>query len=88
VVITNLTEGTTMSTEPSRDAPVGHVKHFVIHFERNEWHWVLSAANSRKVARSAHGYKDKYDCIRSARSLSMAAYDASIYNAEEDAYEL
>ena len=70
-------------------APVsGHVKHFTIHRERNEWHWTLSAANSRKVARSAHGYHDKHDCIRSTRALSMAAYDAIIFNAEEDAFEL
>ena len=88
MLTTTPTEGTAMPTAPSRDAPVGHVKHYTIYVERNEWHWTLSAANSRKVARSAHGYHDKHDCIRSARALSMAAYDASIYNAEEDAYEL
>ena len=77
-----------MPTASLKAVPVGHVKHFIIHRERDEWHWTLSAANSRKVARSAHGYHDKHDCIRSARALSMAAYDASIYNAEEDAYEL
>lgn len=66
----------------------GHVKHFTIYRENGEWHWSLSAANSRKIARSAHGYHDKYDCLRSVRALSLAAYDASIFNAEEDAYEL
>ena len=66
----------------------GHVKHFTIHREQGEWHWTLSAANARKLARSAHGYQDKHDCIRSARALSMASYNASIYNAEDDAYEL
>lgn len=66
----------------------GHVKHFTIFREQDEWHWVLSAANARKIARSAHGYHDKYDCVRSARALSMASYNASIFNAEEDAYEL
>jgi uncharacterized protein YegP (UPF0339 family) len=66
----------------------GHVKHFTIYRDSGEWHWVLSAANSRRIARSAHGYHDKYDCIRSVRALSMAAYDASIFNAEDDAYEL
>ena len=78
----------TMPTAPSKTVPVGHVKHFILHRDHDGWHWTLSAANSRKVARSAHGYHDKHDCIRSARALSMAAYDASIYNAEEDAYEL
>ena len=77
-----------MLTAPLKLAPVGHVKHFVIHRDRDEWHWTLLAANSRKLARSAHGYHDKHDCMRSARALSMAAYDASIYNAEEDVYEL
>jgi len=66
----------------------GHVKHFTIFREKGEWHWMLSAANARKIARSAHGYHDKHDCMRSARALSMAAYNASIFNAEEDAYEL
>ena len=66
----------------------GHVKHFTIYLESGEWHWTLSAANSRKLARSAHGYHEKHDCIRSVRALSLAAYDASIFNAEEDAYEL
>jgi len=79
-----------MSTASLRSAPpvTGHVKHFIIYRESSEWHWTLSAANSRKIARSAHGYHDKYDCIRSVRALSLAAYDASIFNAEEDAYEL
>lgn len=66
----------------------GHVKHFIIYREGDGWHWVLSAANSRKIARSTHGYHDKHDCIRAARALSLVAYDASIFNAEEDAYEL
>jgi uncharacterized protein YegP (UPF0339 family) len=66
----------------------GHVKHFTIYLERGEWHWTLSAANARKIARSAHGYHDKHDCIRSARALSIAAYDATIFNSEDDAYEL
>ena len=79
-----------MPTAPLQASPptTGHVKHFVIFRERDQWHWMLSAANARKIARSAHGYHDKHDCIRSARALSMAAYDASIYNAEADAYEL
>lgn len=66
----------------------GHVKHFTIYRESGEWHWTLIAANSRRIARSAHGYHDKHDCIRSVRTLSLTAYDASIFNAEDDAYEL
>jgi len=69
-------------------SPSGHARHFVIYRERGEWHWFLSAAKARKVARSTHGYQDKHDCIRSARGLSMTEYNASIFNAEEDAYEL
>jgi uncharacterized protein YegP (UPF0339 family) len=67
---------------------VGHTKHFTIHREGGEWYWTLIAANSRKVARSAHGYPDKHGCIQSARALSMAAYDATVFNAEDNAYEL
>ncbi|GAB3355728.1 hypothetical protein GCM10027430_24000 [Lysobacter tyrosinilyticus] len=79
-----------MPTASLKVAPptTGHVKHFTIYRESGEWHWTLSAANSRKIARSAHGYQDKHDCIRSVRALSLAAYDASVFNAEEDAYEL
>lgn len=79
-----------MPTASLRSTPqvAGHVKHFTIFRERGEWHWTLSAANARKIARSAHGYHDKHDCIRSVRALSLAAYDASIFNAEEDGYEL
>jgi uncharacterized protein YegP (UPF0339 family) len=88
MVVTKVTKAMTMPTAALKVAPVGHVKHFIIHRDGGEWHWTLSAANSRKVARSAHGYHDKHDCIRSARALSMAAYDASIFNAEEEAYEL
>jgi uncharacterized protein YegP (UPF0339 family) len=78
-----------MSASTAAAAPLaGHIKHFVIHRDNLEWHWTLVAANSRKIARSTHGYHDKHDCIRSARGLSMAAYDASIFNAEDDAYEL
>lgn len=66
----------------------GHAKHFVIQRDPSgEWHWTLVAANARKVARSAHGYRDKQDCVRSARGLSMAAYNADIFNAEDNAYE-
>ena len=69
--------------------PAGHAKHFVIQREPSgEWHWTLVAANARKVARSAHGYRDKQDCVRSARALSMAAYNADVFNAEDNTYEL
>ena len=80
-----------MRATPLQAAPpaTGHVKHFVIQRDaQGEWHWTLLAANSRRIARSAHGYHDKHDCIRSAKALSMAAYDASIFNAEDDGYEL
>ena len=34
-----------MPTASLKVVPVGHVKHFIIHRERDEWHWTLSAAN-------------------------------------------
>ena len=70
-------------------AKPGHAKHFVIQREPSgEWHWILVAANARRIARSAHGYREKQECIRSARALSIAAYNADIYNAEDNAYEV
>jgi len=67
----------------------GHAKHFVIQRDPSrEWHWTLVAANARRIARSAHGYREKQECIRSARALSIAAYNADIYNADDNAYEL
>lgn len=66
----------------------GHAKHFTIQRDqKGEWHWALLAANSREVARSAHGYRDKQECLRSARALSTTAYGAPVFNTEDNVYE-
>lgn len=65
----------------------GHTTHFTIfRDERQEWQRTLIAA--KKIARSTHGYHTKHDVLRSAKALSPVSYNATIFNAEDDAYEM
>ena len=67
----------------------GHTTHFAIYRdEQHEWQWTLIAANGKKIARSTHGYHTKHDVLRSAKALSLVSYNATIYNAEDNAYEM
>lgn len=34
---------------------------------RGEWRWYLYAANNKKIADSAEGYKNKTDCLAGIR---------------------
>lgn len=60
----------------------GEPKQFVLYRDgAGEWRWTLYAANARKIADSAEGYKNKSDAIHGARLVAQVASDADIWDA-------
>jgi uncharacterized protein YegP (UPF0339 family) len=50
------------------------VAQYVVYKDRaNEWRWTYFAANSRKIADSAEGYKNKEDCLNGIRIMKASA---------------
>lgn len=64
------------------------VKQFVVYKDvQGEWRWTLYAVNSKKIADSAEGYKNKSDCVHGCRLVAAIATDAPIWNATEGKWE-
>ena len=52
---------------------------FTVYKDRaNEWRWTFSAANNRKIADSAEGYKNHSDCISAINIIKTSAAVAAI----------
>lgn len=50
------------------------VAQYVVYKDRaGEWRWTYFAANSRKIADSAEGYKNKEDCLNGIRIMKASA---------------
>lgn len=65
----------------------GHPKQFVIYPDtKGEWRWTLYAANSKKLADSAEGYKNRLDCIHGARLVAGVAANADILDGKAQAW--
>jgi uncharacterized protein len=47
---------------------------------KSEWRWRLYAANSKVIADSAEGYKNKQDCKHGARLVAGVATNAPFWN--------
>lgn len=63
-------------------------KQFVLYKdEQSEWRWTLYAANSKKIADSGEGYKNKADAMHGARLVAAVAKDAGIWNGTEQKWE-
>lgn len=59
----------------------GEPKQFVIYKDASgEWRWTLYAANAKKIADGAEGYKDKADCIHGIRLVASVSTGAGIWN--------
>lgn len=54
--------------------------------QRGEWRWSLYAANSKKIADSAEGYKNRLDCIHGARLVAGISSGAGIWDYEAQAW--
>jgi uncharacterized protein YegP (UPF0339 family) len=54
--------------------------YYVYRDRANEWRWFLLAANSRKLADSGEGYRNKSDCL-AAIALVKASSNAPVYDA-------
>lgn len=66
------------------DAP----KQFVLYKDKaGEWRWTLYAANSKKIADGAEGYKAKADAIHGIRLVAKVATDAGIWNGTDERWE-
>ncbi len=66
----------------------GHPKQFVIYTDsKGEWRWQLYAANSKLIADSGEGYKDKRDCVHGARLVADVASGAFIWNRDTQKVE-
>jgi uncharacterized protein YegP (UPF0339 family) len=39
---------------------------------KGQWRWRCLASNGNLVGASAHGYKNKHDCVANARSFGYA----------------
>lgn len=66
----------------------GEPKQFVLYKDqRGEWRWTLYAANARKIADSAEGYKNKADCIHGARLVANVASGAGVWNLATQSWE-
>ena len=63
-------------------------KQFVIYKDtKAEWRWTLYAANSKKIADSAEGYKNKADCIHGLRLVAAVATGADVWNGADQKWE-
>jgi uncharacterized protein YegP (UPF0339 family) len=63
-------------------------KQFVLYKDKaGEWRWTLYAANAKKIADSAEGYKNKADAMHGASLVAALAVDARFYNGETKTWE-
>ncbi|GEM_PF-530900 len=59
----------------------GHPKQFVIYKDKaGEFRWQLYAQNSRIIADSAEGYKNRADCVHGAKLVSSIASGALMWD--------
>lgn len=59
----------------------GHPKQFVIYKDKaGEFRWQLYAQNSKLIADSGEGYKNRNDCVHGARLVSSIASGAAIWD--------
>lgn len=62
-------------------------KQFVIYKDAaGEWRWTLYALNSKKIADSAEGYKNRADCIHGARLVANIASNAGIWDRQSQTW--
>ncbi|UQY89264.1 DUF1508 domain-containing protein [Stenotrophomonas rhizophila] len=62
----------------------GHPKQFVVYKDgAGEYRWRLYAQNSKIIADSAEGYKNKADCVHGAKLVSSIASGAFIWDGDE-----
>lgn len=61
----------------------GHPKQFVVYKDdAGEYRWRLYAQNSKIIADSAEGYKNKADCVHGAKLVSSIASGALIWDGD------
>jgi len=59
----------------------GHPQQFVIYKDKaGEFRWQLYAQNSKLIADSGEGYKNRSDCIHGARLVSSIAAGALMWD--------
>ena len=58
-------------------------KQFVFYKDaKGEWRWTLFAANSKKIADSAEGYKNQGDCVHGAKLVASVATNCGMWDHE------
>jgi uncharacterized protein YegP (UPF0339 family) len=53
----------------------------------NEWRWTLYGKNSKTIADSAEGYKNKADCLHGARLVASISPSTAIWNGTDKVWE-
>jgi len=65
-----------------------HPKQFVVYKDAaGEFRWTLFAANAKRIADSAEGYKNKADCKHGARLVAGIASNAPVFNGDTQKWE-
>lgn len=65
----------------------GHPKQFVIYKDDSgEFRWRLFSQNSKIIADSGEGYKNKADCVHGVNLVSSIANGAAVYDAEKEVW--
>jgi len=61
----------------------GHPKQFVLYKdEKGEFRWKLYAANSKIIADSGEGYKNRADCLHGISLVASVATDAPVLDGD------
>ena len=65
----------------------GHPKQFVLYKDvAGEWRWTLYAANSKKIADSGEGYKQKANAIAGMRLVASTATNCPYLDRDDDKF--